>query len=93
MVTRGRISLSRSIEAKLASPTLMIQRFSMLVLLLIALREGQDAQKREGPATSALIWHSIGFADGTLGSFAQPISGNSISGTQHRPLALTKWPF
>jgi hypothetical protein len=30
---------------------------------------GQDSQKRERPATSPLIWYSIGFADGTSASW------------------------
>jgi hypothetical protein len=63
---------------------------------LAALAVKPLGRRRHGQERQPLIWHSSRYAAGTLASFAQvrPASGmgaSSISDSQHRPEALTKW--
>jgi len=59
---------TRRLNEDLAPPIgkLLIPSLSLLVLLPIALRWGQDSQKRQ-----SLVWHNTGCAGGTLASLAQ----------------------
>ncbi len=53
----------------------------------------EHGEERQSHDAAALIWHSIGFADETLASFAQGMWTSSCADSQRKPLVLTKCPL